>query len=412
MQRSVKTSLATLVALALFLLGFAAQGDAATKRKKSSKASAKPATPVSVAKGKKASAATTARRASYSPRATRRSRYVRAHRVAYSPWVTPTFADSTYGDNVDGEDLTVRRAAVEALGPYNGSVVVVDPQTGRILTIVNQKLALSGGFIPCSTVKIVTGLAALSEGLVDRTTRLPLSRRVAMDLTEALARSNNPYFAKLGNQLGFDRVHQYAKLFGLGERAGLDIPGEMPGALPSEPPKGGGVGMMTSFGTGISMTSLQLASLMSALANGGTMYYLQYPRNQAEADAFVPQVRRHLDIQKWIPEITPGMMGAVEYGTARRAHYDPNEPILGKTGTCTDPQRAHMGWFGSFNQVDNNKLVVVVMLTGGGNVNGPVAAGVAGNVYRNLSGQRYFASSSRPFSPNALISTQCCTDSR
>ncbi|MDX2152210.1 MAG: penicillin-binding transpeptidase domain-containing protein [Bryobacteraceae bacterium] len=410
MHRSLATRFGALFVLTLLVLGFSSPGDAATKRSKTRKPAAKSKTSLSAAKKK--TTKTSARRASYSPRSSRSRRYVRAHRIAYSPWVTPTYADSTYGDNVDGEDLTVRRAAVEALGPYNGSVVVVDPQTGRVLTIVNQKLALSGSFIPCSTVKIVTGLAALSEGLIDRTTRLRLYGRTTMDLTEALARSNNPYFAQLGNKLGFERVHQYAKLYGLGEKAGLEIPGEIPGSLPPEPPKNGGVGMMTSFGEGISMTSLQLASLMSAIANGGTMYYLKYPRNQAEADAFVPQVKRHLDIQKWIPEITPGMMGAVEYGTARRAHYDPNEPILGKTGTCTDPQRAHMGWFGSFNQVDNNKLVVVVMLTGGGNVNGPVAAGVAGNVYRNLSEKRYFAASSRPFSPNALISTQCCTDPR
>src|SRR5579859_1548024 len=58
-----------------------------------------------------------------------------------SPWTTPTFADSTQGDSVDGEDLMVRRAAVAALGPHNGSIVVADPNSGRILTIVNQKLA-------------------------------------------------------------------------------------------------------------------------------------------------------------------------------------------------------------------------------------------------------------------------------
>src|SRR5579862_8588474 len=54
--------------------------------------------------------------------------------------------DPTLGDNVDGEDLVIRRAAVSALGPVNGSVVVVDPSNGRILTIVNQKLALKSGF--------------------------------------------------------------------------------------------------------------------------------------------------------------------------------------------------------------------------------------------------------------------------
>ena len=47
----------------------------------------------------------------------------------------------------------------------NGSVVVVDPANGRVLSIVNQKLALKSGFIPCSTIKLVTALAALSEQL-------------------------------------------------------------------------------------------------------------------------------------------------------------------------------------------------------------------------------------------------------
>src|SRR5207253_2722018 len=63
--------------------------------------------------------------------------------------------DPTSGDNVDGDDLTIRRAAVAAIGPQAGSIVVVDPNTGRILTMVNQKLALKSGFIPCSTIKLV-----------------------------------------------------------------------------------------------------------------------------------------------------------------------------------------------------------------------------------------------------------------
>ena len=65
-----------------------------------------------------------------------------------------TYADSTEGDFIDGDDLAVRRAAVEALGPLNGTVVVADPTTGRVLTIVNQKLAYQNGYQPCSTVKI------------------------------------------------------------------------------------------------------------------------------------------------------------------------------------------------------------------------------------------------------------------
>ena len=93
------------------------------------------------------------------------------------PWLEPTFADSTIGDNVDGEDLAVRRAAVDALGPYNGSVVVADPQTGRILTIVNQKVAFGNGFQPCSTVKIYAALAGLNEGIIDRDTNVRLYGR-------------------------------------------------------------------------------------------------------------------------------------------------------------------------------------------------------------------------------------------
>ena len=152
---------------------------------------------------------------------------------------SPTYSDSTLNDNVDGEDLEIRRAAVEALGPYNGSVVVVDPSNGRILTIVNQKLALQGGFIPCSTIKLVSALAAMSEGIMDPHTPLFLSRRVSMDLTEALAHSNNSYFAMLGNKLGFERVSYYAKLYGLGEKAALDLEAEQPGLLPSTDSPGG-----------------------------------------------------------------------------------------------------------------------------------------------------------------------------
>jgi cell division protein FtsI/penicillin-binding protein 2 len=337
----------------------------------------------------------------------RAAKKTRIRRV-YSPWKEPTYADSTLGDDVDGEDLIVRRAAVDALGPYNGSVVVADPQNGRILTIVNQKLALKSGFQPCSTVKIVAALAGLSEGIIERDTMLRLYGRTTMNLTEALARSNNPYFANIGIKLGFERVHYYSKLFGLGEKAGLEIEGEQPGFLTSEPPRFGGVGMMTSFGEGITLTPLQLASLLSAVANGGTMYYLQYPRSPEEIENFVPRVKRNLDIGRYIPDIKPGMMGAVDYGTARRANYDPNEPVLGKTGTCTDRSTpTHLGWFGSFNDVGRNKLVVVVLLTGGRPVNGPVAAGIAGNVYRALSQQRFFLQA-RSTSPAALVATQAC----
>ena len=294
---------------------------------------------------------------------------------------------------MDGDDLVIRRAAVAALGSVNGSVVVVDPNTGRILTMVNQRLALKSGFIPCSTIKLVTSLAALSERVVEPNDWIYIGRYIRFNLTTALAKSNNQYFATLGNRLGFERVTKYAQMLGLGEKATLDLADEQPGSIAAEPPKFGGVGLMTSFGEGFSVTPLELAALVSAIANGGTLYYLQYPRTQAEIDQFTPKVKRPLDIAiNGIADMRPGLRGAVDFGTARRAADAPEDPVFGKTGTCTDfLSSSHMGWFGSFNEVGNHRLVVVVMLTGGRDVSGGVAAGVAGAIYRSLFEQSYFA---------------------
>jgi penicillin-binding protein 2 len=322
------------------------------------------------------------------------------------PWTVPTFADSTSGDNVDGEDLTVRRAAVEALGAYNGTVVVVDPNTGRILSMVNQKLALSSGFQPCSTIKVSVALAGLSEGLISPATKFRLNG-MRIDLTYALAHSNNFYFATLGQKLGFEKVSYYAHLFGYGEKAGLNIPNEQPGRYPSAPPQNGGVGMLTSFGEEVSQTPLELAALMSAIANGGTLYYLQYPRNQAEVQSFLPRVKRQLNIASVIPEVKPGMRAAVEFGTAHRARED--GPIAGKTGTCSF-DHTHLGWFGSFNDVGQRKLVVVVLLTGGRPAIGPLAAGIAGDFYHRLDEANYFARKGA-VTPASLVSSQiCCSE--
>jgi len=299
--------------------------------------------------------------------------------------------------------LTVRRAAVEALGSYNGSVVALDPTSGRILTMVNQRIALGEGFQPCSTIKVAVALAGLSEKIIQPNARYRLGG-MRMDLTYALAHSNNYYFATLGEKLGFDKVTYYAHLFGYGERAGLNISGEQPGYFPAAPPKNGGVGMLTSFGEEIRQTPLQLAALMAAVSNGGTLYYLQYPQTQAEVRSFVPRVKRRLDIDALIPMVKPGMRGAVEFGTAHRARED--GPIAGKTGTCSETH-THLGWFGSFNEMGGKKLVVVVLLTGGRPAIGPLAAGIAGDVYKLLGEANYFATRI-PVTPANLIASQIC----
>ncbi len=307
--------------------------------------------------------------------------------------------DATEGDVTVGEDPIVRQAAIDALSDMNGTVVAVEPTSGRILAMVNQKLALSSGAQPCSTIKLSVALAALSEDLITKDTEIALGRRTRMNLTEALAHSNNSYFEALGRQLGFEKVSYYAHQYGLGELAGYNIPAEQPGAYPDEviPAKLGGVGKMCSFGEGISMTPLQLGALVSAIANGGTLYYLQHPTSAEEVANFEPRVKRHLDIAPLIPEISDGMAGAVTYGTARSVRLNFNEEeILGKTGTCSRAG-TRFGWFASYANTEVGRIVVVVFLQGGRPTFGPKAAEVAGRMYRNLYDHNFFVA--RPALP-------------
>src|SRR3981081_90375 len=165
----------------------------------------------------------------------------RHHYRAHSRYGVPTFADSSEGDVATFDDPIVREAAIRGLGRYNGSVVAIDPNSGRILTIVNQKLAFSAGFKPCSTIKPVIAVAALQEGFVRRDTKIRVGRCKYCNLTEAMAHSNNVFFEELGRRMGFETVSTYARTLGLGELAGYEIPEEQPGSVPREHPQGGGV---------------------------------------------------------------------------------------------------------------------------------------------------------------------------
>jgi beta-lactamase class D len=324
----------------------------------------------------------------------RRRRYERFHTSSFA-------SDITDGDIIAGEDPVVRAAAIDALGSMNGTVVAIEPTSGRVLAMVNQKLALSSGAQPCSTIKLSVALAAISEGLIDRGTEVPLSRRTRMTLTEALAVSNNAYFEAVGRKLGFDKVSYYAHQFGLGELAGFNIPGEHLGTYPDQEisAKLGGVGKMCSYGEGISMTPLQLGALVAAIANGGTLYYMQHPTSPFAVANFEPRVKRHLDIAEEIPELSDGMAGAVEYGTARSLRLNfSEESILGKTGTCSHAG-TRFGWFASYANTDIGRIVTVVFLQGGRPTFGPKAAEIAGRMYRNLYDHNFFVARSVGDSP-------------
>ena len=351
------------------------------------------------AHGHRASASASQYHSSSRARLRRASLTYHRHRY-YERFTGDSFAagDLTTGDVTGGEDPVVRAAAVEALGNMNGTVVAIDPSNGRILAMVNQKLALSGGAEPCSTIKVSVALAALQEGIITKDTPVNLGGHYHLTLTEALAHSNNLYFETVGRHLGFERVRHYANQFGLGELAGYNIPGETLGTYPDEelPEKQGGVGRMCSFGEGISMTPLQLGALVASIANGGTLYYLQHPSTPQEALDFQPKIKRKLDIEKLIPEIQDGMQAAVDYGTARSLRANFNQfPVMGKTGTCSN-NGTRYGWFASYADTQYGRIVTVFFLEGGRPTFGPKAAELTGYFYHNLWDHSYFTQKTAP----------------
>ncbi|MDE3104337.1 MAG: penicillin-binding protein [Acidobacteriota bacterium] len=343
------------------------------------------------AAGTHARVATNVHRSVHGAAATRAAGHGRHHRYVERFSAASYNENLTEGDITAGEDPVVRQAAIAALGNMNGTAIAINPLTGRILAMVNQRLALSPGAEPCSTIKLTVALAALKEGLVTADTPVSLPG-FHMTLTDALAKSNNLYFEKLGRELGFERVKKYANEFGLGELAGYNIRGEQLGEYPDEPlpERLGGVGRMCSFGESVSMTPLQLGALVSAIANGGTLYYLQHPETPEQVASFTPRVKRMLDIAPLLPEMSPGMQGAVLYGTARslRANFD-EFPVLGKTGTCSN-KGTRYGWFGAYANTPNGPIVTVIFLSGGRPMFGPKAAELTGEFYRTLWDSSYF----------------------
>ena len=382
MNRSSQVALSFLVTLVLTMGAVAAtiQPPQRTKKKAAAKVTEAPR-----AQRRKASIR--------SARTQTRTRSARRH--YYERFTASSFieGDQGLGDNTAGEDPVVRAAAIDALGNMNGTIVAIDPNSGRILAMVNQKLALSEGAQPCSTFKVAVALAALNEQVITKETKVSLGGSYRMDLTTALAHSNNAYFEAVGRKLGFEKVSYYAHQFGLGELAGWNVQGEHLGQFPTMElaESLGGVGKMCSFGESISLTPLQLGALIASISNGGTLYYLQHPTTAQEVASFTPRVKRYLDIQPLIPEISVGMAGAVSYGTARslRTNFY-QEPVLGKTGTCSK-DGTRFGWFGSFADTEYGRIVTVVFLEGGRPTFGPKAAELAGKFYRNLYDKNFFA---------------------
>ena len=229
-------------------------------------------------------------------------------------------------DDITGEDAEVRRVALSALGNHAGTVVVMDPTSGRVLSIVNQQWALHQGFKPCYTIKLVTGLAGLNERVIDPDDTANVSGTDGVDLTSALARSKNGYFQQVGGLVGFDKMVSYARRLGLGEKTGINAPNESRGSVPSFK-SGLAVNHMSSHGDDFKVTALQLATLVSAMGNGGKLLspqIIRHANEESELKPLKPKVRRQINFaaDAW-QGMVPGMVGAVQYGSGRRAYVSP-----------------------------------------------------------------------------------------
>jgi transpeptidase family protein len=294
-------------------------------------------------------------------------------------------ASNILKDNTNGEDPEIRRAVVDALEGRSGTAVVMDPSTGRIYTVVNQQMALGSPVKPCSTVKLIVGLAALHEEVFDPNQDIQVPRRGNLNLTDAMARSDNPFFQVLG----------------FGDLTGINYPGEKPGFLPEEGEQE--TGLMSSHGENFGVTAIQLAAFTAAIANGGYLYTPYIPRTAEEQASFEPILKRKIVMS---PEdrlrLMAGMSGAVNFGTGRLA-YNPLGQVAGKTGTCTG-SRDKLGLFTSFSSVDNPKLVVTV-ITSGFTEAGSRAAAIAGKIYAAIA-PRFF---NEPESKPASTSTDSTT---
>ena len=282
-------------------------------------------------------------------------------------------------DDLTGEDPEVRRVAVNALGHHAGTVVVMDPMTGRVYSMVNQEWALRRGFKPCSTIKLVTGVAGLSESAIPQVDTVGDGYRI--DLTSALAHSDNPFFQTVGTRIGSEKMVTYARELGLGEKTGINVPFEFAGKLP-EIKVGVTERRMFSHADGFQVTPLQLGTLVSAMANGGKLLVPQIPHSAKELNKMNVKVRRQLPITTDVwQRMVPGMVGAVNYGSGRKA-YDPSQTVAGKTGTCIG-DAGWVGLFTSYAPLANPRLAVVV-ITQGTDARRHLPAAVAGEIYRQL----------------------------
>jgi len=350
-------------------------------------------------------------------------------------------------------DADLQKAAWEAIQGKAGSVVVMDPRDGEVLAMVSSpsfdpnlfyegiseeqwsqlqnnpfaplsNKAISGQYPPGSTYKLIVAAAALEEGIITPDTKIfcngsfTLGNRTYrcwkkgghgwVNLHQAIVGSCDVYFYTVGKMLGVDKIAEYAKRFGFGDLAGIDLPNEKKGLVPSKEWKlkrkkeiwQMGETISISIGQGYNLvTTLQLANAFGAFANGGTLWRPYLVKQIQLTDGkiykeFVPTKKGELNLSaKTIEFINDALRGVVNEpgGTGQNAKLSGIE-VCGKTGTSQvlglpeDEKARRRKILGAFQKdhalfacyapSKNPEIVVAVILEnagGGGAVAAPVA---------------------------------------
>ncbi|MBU1074803.1 penicillin-binding protein 2 [Patescibacteria group bacterium] len=322
--------------------------------------------------------------------------------------------------------------AMSRSGAPGGSAVALDPRTGEVLAIVNtpsfdtnvfskgipaeefSKLlddpsnplfmrSITGQYPSGSTIKPVIAAAALQEGIITGSTTVLSTGGIEAgpqffpdwkagghgqtDVRKAIADSVNTFFYLVGGGdeeiegLGVERIVEYARLFGIGEKSNIDLPGESTGFLPTKDwkleTKGErwylGDTYHLAIGQGdILVTPLQVANFIATIANGGTLYqpFLVQSVNEAKSNVtskIQPVVIRENFINSaYLKIVREGLRQAVTSGSASGLQ-NLQIAAAGKTGTAQfGPSNKTHAWFVGFAPYDTPEIVVVVLIEEGG----------------------------------------------
>ncbi len=323
--------------------------------------------------------------------------------------------------------MAAERAVDEQLALINAhaaAAVVMNPQNGEVLALVSRpsfdpnwfaggistknwniintnpyhpmdNKAITGEYPPGSTYKIVTGTAALSSGKVTPEEMIydsgqhwliPKGNAAGevlgwLNFREALAHSDNVYFYEMGNRLGVDLLENYARMFGLGQVTGIDLPYESEGLVANRAYKRKVYNedwylsetFDAAIGQGFNLvTPLQAAMVMGEIAANGQRYQPHVVQRILAPDGttqqeFQPVLLSRLDVPDWVIELVQSSLHDVtKYGTAARTFAGFPIDIAGKTGTAENPHGKDHGWFVAYGPFSNPNVVVAVVVEQGG----------------------------------------------